>query len=157
MLTLVTKSFRARAAWLLAIFYVICVLSPALAVAMDAGRNIACLVDEDQHSGASHIHSVQSASVHHVDAESDIAQRAGVGLKAASSEVAGEASGAAHGSGDTHKHHSNQCCGVSCVSALPAALAEIGQPAIPPAQHQSLLVQVLGTAASKPLYRPPIA
>ena len=120
MLTLVTRSLRARAAWLLAAFYLICVMSPALTLTLGSGKSVACLVQDNHSSSASHIHPVPSAGVHHVDA--DPAQQESDGKMSAVADAAEELSAGDHGSDDTHRHRSNQCCGLSCVSALPAAM-----------------------------------
>ncbi len=155
MLTLVTRSLRARAAWLLAAFYLICVMSPALTLTLGSGKSVACLVQDNHSSSASHIHPVPSAGVHHVDA--DPAQQESDGKMSAVADAADELSAGDHGSDDTHRHRSNQCCGLSCVSALPAAMPDVGRPAVLTTTHQALVVQVLGNKPSKPLYRPPIA
>lgn len=155
MLTLVTRSLRARAAGLLAAFYLICVMSPALTLALGGGLSAACLVQENHNSSAAPVHPFQSAGVHHVDA--DPAQQESRGTISASADAAGELPAGDHGSDDTHKHRGNQCCGLSCVSALPAAMPDVGRPAVLTTTHQALVVQVLGNKPSKPLYRPPIA
>lgn len=152
MLTLVTTALRARAAGLLAIVYLICVMSPALTLALGSGRNAACLLQEYHSSGTVHVHPVQSTGVHHVDA--DPAQQESRGTTSASADELSEGD---TDSDDKHERRNNRSCGMSYVSALPAAIAVVGYPAVPTTTHQALVVQVLGNKPSKPLYRPPIA
>lgn len=154
MLRYVTRSIRLRAAWLLAALYVLCIVLPAVSFAFGAGRNAACLVEEGYSFGKAHIHSVQADGVH---AASEYSPQANLEVKSASFDTAVESCGVAHGADGAHKHRSSQCCGLSCVSALPATFAEVRHPAMPPMKRQAAVVQMLVDSASKPLYRPPIA
>jgi hypothetical protein len=154
MLRYLTRSIRVRAAWLLAALYVMCLVLPAVSFAFGAGRNAACLVEEGHSFGKTHIHSVQADGV---DAAPQYLPQANLELKSVSFNTSVESCGVAHGSDDAHKHRSSQCCGLSCVSALPATFAEVGHPAMPPMKRTAAVVQVLADNASKPLYRPTIA
>jgi hypothetical protein len=133
MLNWVQRFFNGRAALLLALIYVSAVLMPSVANAFS-------------HSKANHHHSQQV-------------------------EPAGKAAHAAKETHD-HKHHSDngsaphshdnkladlKCCGLACISALPACFVQFGTPA-------SVVTALVLTSAHKvtsratlPHYRPPIA
>lgn len=148
---------RVKAAWLLAVFYVVCIVSPALSFAFGAERNASCVVEENHLSGGAYIDLARADSVHHVRTAHQSSPQANLEIRSASFDTVGEASEVIPGSDDTRKHRGSQCCGLSCVSALPAALAEVGQPAVPPMKRSAAVMRVLADKAPKPLHRPPIA
>jgi hypothetical protein len=136
MLIRLTKARRLRTASILAVLYMLCVLAPAAAFAFgDGSRAALCLTDDS--------HGLQSVHVHERD-----------GGKA---HVHADGTSHEHSKASDGKSAKGQCCGLVCLSALPASVSEIQTPALPvmiavSATHE----HAAGTAPDR-LYRPPIA
>jgi hypothetical protein len=143
MLSILTKTFRAKAAIVLAALYALCILAPAVAFALSDNPAIAhCLTEghvrihdhgaKHEHGGKLHVHADGTAHQHHDD-------------------------GAAPGpSGNDGKAAIATCCGLFSVVAIP------GEP-IPSFRFDSLssvVLPVLGEALSgrspERINRPPI-
>jgi hypothetical protein len=78
MLSVLTKTFRARAAIVVAVFYALCILAPALAFALSDNPAVAhCLTEghvgvhdhgaQHEHGGKLHVHADGTAHQHHDD------------------------------------------------------------------------------------------
>jgi len=134
MLNLLSRGKRWRAALLLAITYALTVLSPAIANAfapapVEVAHHLG-LRSAHQHDGGSHHahdHAMQHDHQHHGDGDKS---------KPASTDL--------------------QCCGLACISALPAAFVDVCPPA-------ALVSVRLSSAADEAVgrspperYRPPI-
>lgn len=132
MLSRLGTAWRVRSAGMLAALYLACVLAPAAAFALgDAARSAHCLGD-----GAAHVHDEGAGADthgHHDGAAPDDGQDQG---------------SPAAGSG---------CCGLFCVSLLPASIVAVEAPA------RLALVEIplasRGVTGGGPdiLYRPPIS
>ena len=110
MLSRLTKANRLRAAIVLALFYALCSVAPAAAFAFGDGTRAAhCLTGDDDHGlHAAQPHRHAAASTHtHADGTSHVH-----GKKADSGK-----------SDESGKTSDGKCCGLICVSALPASLA----------------------------------
>jgi hypothetical protein len=139
MIEQLTNSWRLRAAAVLAVLYAVCVLAPAAALAFgDASRAAHCVTDD-------HRHGVVSL---HVDGHD-------------------RGTGHVHQDGTTHEHSKMQgdddkalpsdCCGIACLSALPAPLIDT---AFVPVSCTAALPAVLADLTSRVpdlLDRPPIS
>jgi hypothetical protein len=140
MFVLLTRPKRAKAGWLVAVLYLLCLLAPGTALALGspaqwlpAGIGQAAVAHEHDHSGhdGAHQHGAMHAG-HQADAD---------GVK--------------------HKHDGKTspgpCCALHCLSAIPAELPAIAKPV----QSVSLCVsenfQRLPGEAPPLHYRPPIA
>jgi hypothetical protein len=130
-----TKVLRIRAALALALLYSICVLMPTAALAFgDAAKAANCLTDNHHYAAAkSHVHGAEGhhqfdndKSAHHPPADSrDKAPAAGA------------------------------CCGLICLSAIPAALSVVGNEPVRSPPKLAVLQQTVAGCGPKLLYRPP--
>lgn len=120
-----TRITRWRMARLLAVFYALCVLAPAAAFAFGDGANAAHCLTEANH------HRVQAVQVHadaHAQGDGPMHRHADGVMHAHQQQPAVD-----H---DTKSDHSTkkavdaQCCGLVCLTALPAADMMVGVPAI---------------------------
>ena len=140
MLRRLSRGQRWRAACLLVLAYVFTVLAPAAAnafapspppLAHHTGKRVIA-----QHHAAlnnAHAHADGSEHAHHQDQAQSPDQ--------SSDQVGGEL----------------QCCGLACISALPAAPLDVAVPVVPKSVRlEASYVDVVGGAPPR-LYRPPIS
>ncbi|WP_245452241.1 hypothetical protein [Bradyrhizobium forestalis] len=137
---------RIRVGRLVALAYLFCVLAPAASLAWGSGpapcldeARLADLVPA-HHQMASHVHGDASHEhagtyAHHQTAAKDIPAQ--------------------------HRHGGKgtvgSCCGMMCVSALPADLPEVAKPLLPVSACAPEIMASLHSAAPPQHYRPPIA
>jgi hypothetical protein len=136
MLTRLTRGFRARAAIFVAVLYGLCAILPALTITISSAAAAHCLTEGHQHGAQSAAHTHASGSAHGHD---DGAQHE-------------------HGSAsDDVQANPAQCCGIACISALPASLADLS--ARPLIRVVAILAGEHDIAGLTPdlLYRPPIS
>jgi hypothetical protein len=167
MLGRLTRAGRLRAGRILASIYMLCVLMPALSFAFADGALAApCLTDPDHAMGIVHVHETAAGTVRHVHNDTrahDHAQSA----KAGHHDDMGMASHPAMASADTqapsapahdgHKAPGAQCCGMVCISALPASVTDFVTPTAPISRCASETYRNLAGKAPPTLYRPPIS
>jgi hypothetical protein len=126
-----TKQRRRQAAWLLAIVYVLTVLAPVAGNAFAPGALAAHQTVPHGHQAPGHDHA--AGHVH---------------------------DGAAPDSGVHHDgDHANQlkCCGLACISALPAHHVDIARPGRAPSVTVVFVSQESAGRSPPRLYRPPIS
>ncbi len=159
MLVRLTGARRSRAGQLLALLYMLCVLAPGLAFAFGDGQHGApCLTDEEHVGGFMHVHEAGSGRHIHTDAQPP-----------AASALHSDAAHYDHGSISTvasddtlhpvidhHKASGGQCCGMVCMTALPANFIELVPPPQPTSLRLSMTYRNLAGKAPPRLYRPPI-
>jgi ABC-type Zn2+ transport system substrate-binding protein/surface adhesin len=132
-----TRSKRAKAGWLVALLYLLCVLAPGAALAL--GDAASCLPMTVRATAEKHDHAHALHAADHTDAH------------------------AGHGTaGETrHQHHDKTspgpCCAMLCVSAIASDLPGIARPVQPKSIQVSDNFQRLPGKAPPLLYRPPIA
>lgn len=119
-----TKAMRSMAARLLALVYLLCIVAPSVGHALSDGSKIVpCHMGESQEVGpthGSHVH------LHNEDHRGDGGELF-VGLHGAATAVT--ANDKYHGQADnSHKALGMQCCGIACLSALPATVTEVVKP-----------------------------
>jgi hypothetical protein len=146
MLVRLTRAMRSRAASATALLYMLCVLAPAAAFAFgDGSRAAHCLTDNN--------HGLQPAHVHeHKGHEHNGHDHAG-------------GTAHVHDDGTIHDHSkapdgtssSGQCCGLVCLSALPATVSEVETPALPAMTAVSANQEDVAGKPPDRLYRPPIS
>lgn len=136
-----TKANRLRAAIVMALFYAFCSVAPAAAYVFGDGTPAHCLTGDDDHGlhGAQpHEHTAANAHVHSDGTSHDHGQAADAGK-----------------SGEKGMPTDGKCCGLFCVSALPANL-EVGNLPDPP--RATSIISVERHATGQPparLDRPP--
>jgi hypothetical protein len=114
-------------------------LAPAAAFAIgDDSRIVNCLTDDN--------HGLRSAHVHHVHQHD--------GGKAHLHE---DGTGHEHSKAPDGKASDGQCCGLICLSALPASICEIQTPALAAMVSVSAHQEDVAGKTPDRLYRPPIS
>jgi hypothetical protein len=165
MLGRLTRAGRLRAGRILASIYMLCVLMPALSFAFADGALAApCLTDPDHAMGIVHVHETAAGTVQHVHNDThphDHVHSANAGHhmkmaphSAMASAVTQAPSAPAH---DGHKAPGAQCCGMVCISALPASVTDFVAPTAPTSRCASETYRNVAGRAPPTLYRPPIS
>ncbi len=143
----------------IALAYALCVLAPTLSFALPGSHAVSpCLTNTNRVPGMMHFHADAPTTHMHGDgnkhdhavAHSHTGPSRDIAPIRASAVPEQSPSKGSHTSG-------GQCCGLLCLSALPAALVEIVTPSVPPASRE--IDGYLEAADNGPpsLYRPPIA
>jgi hypothetical protein len=141
MLIQLTKAARFRVASALALLYMLCVLAPAAAFAFgDGSRAAHCLTDDN--------HGLRSAHVHEHNGHEHDGGKAHVHEDGTSHE---------HSKAPGGKSTDGQCCGLACLSALPATVSEVEAPALPAMIAVSAHQEDVAGKTPDRLYRPPIS
>jgi hypothetical protein len=150
---------RLRAGWLIALIYLLCVLAPTLSFALPGSQAVApCLIDASHVPGTVHVHAEARTQLVHKDGH-------GHDHSGAHSHVSYDGdqrsmSIALNGKSVPEKapHLSDgQCCGLMCVTALPATLIDIVKPSAPTALCEVEGYRKVTDNAPPRLYRPPIS
>lgn len=147
MLVRLTKPVRAKAGWLVALLYLLCVLAPGVALAL--GDAASCLMTELPASGAAHIQDgaqpVHAASVAPQHGEEH--------------QHRADAGGATHDHAE-HQHggkgSAGPCCAMLCISAIATDSPAVATPVQPISFCVPEIFQRLPGEAPPLLYRPPI-
>ena len=150
LLTRLIKADRSKVGKLLALLYLLCVLAPSLGFAFSAGAPAASCLVEDGHGDGVAV--VDEDAVAYVRAGHGVQDRS-AHFQAAHDKGRGERS---ENAADHHKKSSQgQCCGMLCVNALAAEVAELINP--PTLTSRWELAAYRRTADNDPaaLYRPP--
>jgi len=151
-----TRTTRSRAGWCLALLYLACVLLPgiAMALATDAAQAAPCIehvmaMPSSHEAGAHHAAAHDQAGHDHMAAQGGTHHHGMVADAAASTD------------GDNHKssHHTTPgpCCAMLCLSALPAAPAELAAPVAVTSRCTPAIARSLTDAAPSRRDRPPMA
>ena len=152
-----TRTRRVGAGWFVALIYLLCVLAPTLSFALPGSRAVTpCLTEAAHGRGIVHMHT--DAPIQHVRIDGHVRDHANVHSHANSGDQ--DRSMALHGKSVPEKapHSSDgQCCGLMCVTALPATLIDIVKPSAPTALCEVEGYRTVTDNAPPLLYRPPIS
>ena len=151
MLSRLTRSVRWRAAVTLAFAYALCTLAPAASFAFGDGTRAAhCLTANDDHGlQPAHSHQSSAGTVHtHADGTSHV--HAHKTVAPAAHQEADTAMPGAPG-----KTSDGKCCGLMCVTALPAALPDGNMPDLPRSEASSAILNGASGQPAARLDRPP--
>jgi hypothetical protein len=157
-----TNAKRLKAGWLLALVYMLCVLAPGISFAFSDGSLAApCLTDENHGLGIVRVHELSEASAQHAQKGGHVHKHSATHAHFGQSDgqkdityVADETPAPANG---PHKTSGAQCCGMVCLSALPATITDIVKPAAPTSICAPENYRNVVDDAPPRLYRPPIA
>lgn len=149
-----TRAKRLRAGWLIALAYLLCVLAPTISYALPGVHAPAlCLTDENHvpgmvhvHSEPQHVHSDGHAHDHAATQVNSAGRDHSMSVESDSKSAPGKASHTSSG----------QCCGLMCVTAIPAKVADIVKPSAPTARCEVEGYRNVADNAPPRLYRPPI-
>ena len=164
MLTSLTRLKRLRAGWIVALIYLLCVLAPTLSFAVPGSRAVTpCLTEAAHGPGIAHLHT--DAPIQRIRADAHMHDHADVHSHASSGDLGRSMSMAINGKSVNGKSvpekvpHSidGQCCGLTCVSALPVTLIDIVKPSAPTALCEVEGCRRVTDNAPPQLYRPPIS
>ena len=154
-----TRAGRWKAGWLLALVYLLCVLAPAISYALPGAHAIApCLTDDNHVPGMVHVHNEMPTQ--HVHKDGHVHDHSGGHSHANSNGDHRSISTALNAKSVPEKapHSSDgQCCGLMCVTALPATLIDIVKPSAPTALCEVEGYRKVTDNAPPRLYRPPIS
>jgi hypothetical protein len=154
-----TRAERWKAGWLLAFAYLLCVLAPTISYALPGAHAIApCLTDDNHVPGMVYVHN--EMPMQHVHKDGHVHDHSDAHAHAKSDGDQRSTSIALNGKPVPEKapHSSNgQCCGLMCVTALPAALIDIVKPSTPTAICDVESYRKVTDNAPPRLYRPPIS
>lgn len=146
---------RLKAAWIVTLAYMLCVLAPTISFAIPGGKAIAyCLTDDDHMPGMIHMHHegamrhTQNGGHHHAGMQPH---------EHASGHHRAMLTAANDDSAPPTAAHDGQCCGLMCVTALPAVLADIIRPSILPSRTTAKCAERVAEDLPRGLYRPPIS
>lgn len=158
MLVGLTRTQRVKAGWLIALAYLFCVLAPTLSFALPGGHATPyCLTDEDHVPGMVHVH---HEGIMHVHKDGHAHHHSGIQTHADSSADHDVKPVALKSDADPAKApHSadGKCCGLMCVTALPATLVNVAKPFVPKAVREAESYRKLADSAPPQRYRPPIS
>ena len=155
MLVKLTRTKRLRAGWLVALAYLLCVLAPTISYALPGNHTPApCLTDNDHVPGMVHVHS-ESQHVHddgqiHDHAAAHVHSGGGDHSMSVAADSKSVPEKAPHTSG-------GECCGLMCVTAIPAKVVDIVKPSTPTALCEVEGYRNVADNAPARLFRPPIS
>jgi hypothetical protein len=152
-----TRTKRVGAGWFVALIYLLCVLAPTLSFALPGSRAVTPCLTEAAH-GAGIVHMHRDASIQHIRIDDHVHDHAN--LHAHPSAGDQDRSMAQDGTPVPEKaphSHDGQCCGLTCVTALPATLTDIVKPDAPTARCELEGYREVTDNAPPRLYRPPIS
>ncbi len=151
MLVRLTRAKRLRAGWLIALAYLLCVLAPTISYALPGVHAPAlCLTDQNHVPGLVHVHSEPQ----HVHSDGHAHDHAA--MQGNSTGHDHSMSDSKSAPGEASHTSSGQCCGLMCVTAIPAKVADIVKPSAPTALCEVEGYQNVADNAPPRLYRPPI-
>ena len=154
-----TRAKRLRAGRIIALVYMLCILAPTLSFALPGSQAVSpCLTDANHVPGMMHVHAEAPAAHLHADGHVHDHAMAHSHASPADGIAPIKTSVAPEQSPSKGLHSSDgQCCGLMCLSALPATLVEIVTPSVPTAsQEVEGYLEVADKGPSRH-YRPPIA
>ena len=159
MLVSLTRTYRLKAGWIVALAYLLCVLAPTISYALPGEHSLApCLADDNHVPGIVPVHSEMTTK--HVHKDGQVNEHSATHAHAGSDGNHHQVSMAMDSKPASEKgpHSSDgQCCGLMCVSALPASLIDIVTPSMPMAVREAeRFLEVTDNPPSR-LYRPPIS
>ena len=158
MLSRLNRPKRLGAGWLIALIYLLCVLAPTISFAIPGLHAVApCLIDASHAAGMVHVHTeVPTRHVHNDSQGHDPSgdshaisngDRRSMSLALNPKSVPEKAPQSSDG----------QCCGLMCVTALPAMLIDVVKPSAPVALCEVEGCRKVTDNAPPRLYRPPIS
>ena len=154
-----TRTRRLRAGWIVALIYLLCVLAPTVSFALPGSHAVApCLTDASHVPGMIHMHT--EAPTQHIHNDGHGHDHSGAHSHANSNGDQRSISVALNGKSIPAKgpHSSDgQCCGLMCITALPATLVDIVKPSVPTALCEVEGYRKVTDSAPPRLYRPPIS
>ena len=156
MLVRLTRARRLWAVRFAVLVYALCVLAPTLSFALPGSQAVSpCLTDANHVPGMVHVHA-QAPSAH-LHASGTMHDHAAVHSHAAPSHDAAAIKAATEQTPAKGHASAGECCGLMCLTALPATLVEIVTPCVPTSAQAIETYREVADNGPSRLYRPPIA
>lgn len=156
MLVRLTKAGRIKAGRLLALVYMFCVLTPSLAFAFSDGPLAApCLTENEQGFGIFQVHEERAVHSHldgHAHHHADVAVSS---LSDAREHFVTGSAPNGTGPAEHHQKSGGTCCGMVCVTALPAFIIDLSVPSAPASRCAAETYRRLADDPLPTPYRPP--
>lgn len=139
----------------MALAYSLCVLAPTISYALPGAHVLArCLTDENHVPGMVHVHSEPQ----HLHKDGHTHDHAAVQGLAADDDDSMSVTSGSKSVPEKARHSSDgQCCGLMCVTALPATVVDIVKPLALTALCEVEGYRNVADNAPPRLYRPPIS
>jgi hypothetical protein len=154
-----TRAKRLGAGWFVTLVYLLCVLAPSISFALPGSHAIApCLTEVGHVPGMTHVRI--KAPIQHVHMDGHVHDHSAAQTHVSSGDQDRSMTVAVHDRSVPEKapHSSDgQCCGLMCVTALPATLIDVVKPSAPTALCEVEGCRKVTDNASPRLYRPPIS
>ena len=158
MLVRLTRVRRLWAVRFAVLVYALCIFAPTLSFALPGSHAVSpCLTDASHTPGTVHVHAQAPAA--HLHANGIMHDHAAVHSHAGPSHDAAAIKAAVSPAQTPAKGHASaaECCGLMCLTALPATLVEIATPSVPTATQAIEGYLEIADNGPSLLYRPPIA
>ena len=158
MLVRLTKARRLWAARFAVLIYALCILAPTLSFALPGSQAVSpCLTDTNHVPGMVHVHA--EAQPAHLHTNGTMHDHAAAHSHAGPSHDAAALKVAVSPEQIPAKGHASagECCGLMCLTALPATLVEVVTPCVPTAAQAIETYREVADNGPSLLYRPPIA
>lgn len=156
MLVRLTGAERLRAGRLVALVYLLCVLAPTLSFALPGSHAVShCLTIAEHAADGMHSHAAP-----HDHGDGQMHDNAMAHSQAGASDHATSVQAAAPSEQTPSKgshSHDGKCCGLMCLSALPATLVDVATPSAPRASTEADRFREVAESGPSERYRPPIA
>ena len=157
MLVRLSGAKRLRAGRLLALVYLLCVLSPTLSFALPSSQAVSpCLTIGEQAAGGMHSHAAAHDHGTHDHGNGHAVAHSHTGASYHSTSVQAAAPSEQTPSKGSPSHD-GKCCGLMCLSALPATLVDVATPSAPRASTELDRFREVAESGPFERYRPPIA
>jgi len=143
--------------WIVALAYLLCVLAPTVSYALPGEHALApCLTDESHVPGMVHVHA--DGPTRHVHQDGRVHEHSAVRANSDGDHRSMSMTLDSRSVPEKVPHSSDgQCCGLMCVTALPASLVDIVTPSAPTAACEAESYRKVTDNAPARLYRPPIS
>ena len=155
MVVRLTRTKRTRAGWLVALAYLLCVLAPTISYALPGVHAPApCLTDENHVPGMVRVHSAPQ----HLHDDGQIHDHAAAPAHSGGGDHSMSVASDSKSAPEKAPHKSGgECCGLMCVTALPAKVVDIVTPSAPTALCEVEGYLNVADKAPPRHYRPPIS
>lgn len=157
MLVRLTKARRLWAVRFAVLVYALCILAPTLSFALPGSHAVSpCLTDANHTPGMMHVHAEAPAA--HLHANGTMHDHAAAHSHTGASHDAAAIKAMSPEQSPAKGHKSGaECCGLMCLTALPATLVEIATPCVPTSAPAIETYREVADNGPSLLYRPPIA
>jgi hypothetical protein len=158
MLVRLTRARRLWAVRFAVLVYALCIVAPTLSFALPGSQAVSpCLTDANHVPGMVHVHAEPQPA--HLHAEGTRHDHAAAHSHAGTSHDAAAIKAVVSPEQGPAKGHASagECCGLMCLTALPATLVEIVTPCVPTSAQAIETYRAVADNGPALLYRPPIA